>query len=389
MNRNAVTRSRLAVAVLILATLLFSPVAYSVEVSLEKSVASESRQVDDDYLFMGEALDFGGVVESLYFFGRHLTMSGRTRGILISAAETLDLNGNVGDDAVLAARTLNISGTLGSTTFAAAESVNLFEGAVVQGGLFAAGNSVRIDGTVNGDLYSGARRLLISGRVDGDVRVGAEDIAIDPEAVITGDFIYDSASMLSAAERERISGEVVFREKRAAKSWYSDKKVPWLASWVLSLLSLLSSLVFALLFYLIPGFRVEEGELGQRRFWIRSLWGIIPFFAYPVALGALVPAGVFFGLTIPIAISLFFSLGLLGYLLTAFALPQIGSYLSLLLGWRVHESRGVHARTLLGFVPVLILGMIPVIRGLLFVLVLSVGWGVALERLFKVRLGER
>ena len=380
---------RLAPGVFLLFLFFLVPLhLYSVEVSLEDSVESVRRQIDDDYLFMGETLSFEGAVESLYFFGKDLTMGGTARGNLISAAETLNFDGSVGDDTILAARTLNLSGTLGSTAFAAAETVNLFESAVAEGALFAAGNSVRIDGTVEGDLYVGARRLHISGRVDGDVRVGAERISIDPEAVISGDFIYDSASPLSAAEEERIAGEIRFKERTGEKPWYTEKKVPWLASWVLSLISLFSSLVFALLFFLVPGFRLDDTGRGHRRFWITVAWGLIPFFAYPVGIGALLLAGVFFGLTIPIAVTLFFSLGLLGYVLTAFALPQIGSYISLLFRWEVHERRGLHVRTLLGFVPVLILGMIPVVRGLLFVLVLSLGWGVALERLFEVHLGE-
>ncbi len=100
-------------------------------------------------------------------------------------------------------------------------------------------------------------------------------------------------------------------------------------------MALLSGLVFTLLFNLLPGLRVRDAARGRARFWTTFAWGLIPFFAYPVAMGALFLAGFIFGITVPIAISLSFGLGLVMFILTALAL----------------------------------------------------GWGVAIERLFDVRLG--
>ena len=43
---------------------------------------------------------------------------------------------------------------------------------------------------------------------------------------------------------------------------------------------------------------------------------------------------------------------------------------------------------LLGFAAVFVAGLIPVIGGITFVVVASLGWGIAIERLFQVRLGQ-
>ena len=102
-------------------------------------------------------------------------------------------------------------------------------------------------------------------------------------------------------------------------------------------------------------------------------------------------AGIIFGITVPIATTLLFSLGLLCYILSALALPQIGSYISLLFSRQLHKDEGsrVFSKSLLGFLPVLLLGMIPFLNLLMWVLVLSLGWGLALERLFNTRFGPQ
>jgi hypothetical protein len=67
-------------------------------------------------------------------------------------------------------------------------------------------------------------------------------------------------------------------------------------------------------------------------------------------------AGIVFGITVPIGIALTASLGLVGYILYAFA-------------------------------PIFVMGLIPVINAISFLVVASLGWGIAIEKLFNVRLG--
>lgn len=377
-------------AIAVLIVLLLAPGVTAVELTTDESVQNESRTIDDDYLFLGESLGFSGRSDSLYFLGKNLLMSGQNRGNLIAAAETIDLEGEVGDDTFLAGRTLNISGSLGSTSFVAGETVSLFEGSTVSGALFAAGSQVTLAGDISGDLYAGARRLIIAGRVDGNVRVGAAKIEIREGAVIAGDFIYDSREELSETELSAIQGSVTFREFDPEETW--EEKKPWLlrgGKWIFGLVLLLSVLVFTLLLYLFPGLRQAGPRRDHRHFWITVAWGLIPFFAFPLIIGALLLSGIVFGITVPIAITLFFSLGLISYVLSALALPQIGSYISANFRRQLHQDEGsrIFLKSLLGFVPVLVLGMIPVVNMLMWIVVLSLGWGVALERLFNVRFG--
>lgn len=361
-----------------------------VEVHVDEELDTESTNVQDDYLFLGKRLAFTGSADSLYFLGRELELSGNTRESVFAMARDLDVAGTVGRDAVLAGRTVDLTGTLGSTTFAAGNTVYLAEGARVAGGLFAAGRNVDITGAVEGDLYAGARRLVISGRINGNVTVGADRIILEEGAVITGDFTYKSDQQLSQDELAAVQGQVTFKEADFTEEWREGRWWLRVGSVIFTLVALLSGLVFALLFNLFPGVRVRASGRDHARFWTTFAWGLIPFFGFPVAIGALFVAGFIFGITVPIAISLSAGLGLVMFILTALALPEIGGYIARLFGWDLagREGGAVFVRILIGFVPVLVLGLIPFVQSVIFVIVLALGWGVAIERLFDVRLGE-
>ncbi|MFW5689306.1 MAG: hypothetical protein ACOC1U_07030, partial [Spirochaetota bacterium] len=60
--------------------------------------------------------------------------------------------------------------------------------------------------------------------------------------------------------------------------------------------------------------------------------------------------------------------------------PEIGSYLARLFGWQLAEREGsaIFVRILIGFVPVLVLGLVPVLKNIV-VVVLALGWGVAID----------
>lgn len=363
--------------------------AGAVELHMDEAPATEARTIDDDYLFMGESLGMTGAVESLYFFGETLTFTGRATGNLVAAAGTLVVEGDVSDDTMLAARTLTIGGRLADTSFVAAETLTMLPAATVGGALFAAAGDVRIDGTLEDDLLVAGREVLISGIVEGDVRAHAKELRIAPDARIVGDLTYSSDRELGAEELARVGGTVRIEEPDPER----DYRAPWflrLAPWVGQLVVLLSGLAFTLLVYLFPGFRGVDTARNGRRFWVTIAWGLIPFFAYPILIGALFLAGFAFGITVPVALSLVFSLGVLAYVLGAFALPQIGVYVRMLIGRSGADAtrRGApFTDALIGFVPVLVLGMIPILNGFVFILVTSLGWGMAIERMFNVRLG--
>jgi hypothetical protein len=62
-------------------------------------------------------------------------------------------------------------------------SDNIFinQGEEIQGNLYAAGNTISVDGTVKGDLICGAQTLNVNGKIEGDIICGAQTININGE----------------------------------------------------------------------------------------------------------------------------------------------------------------------------------------------------------------
>ncbi len=52
---------------------------------------------------------------------------------------------------------------------------------IASGNLYAAGNTITIDGTVNGDLIAAAQTINVNGRIEGDIIAAAQDIKINGE----------------------------------------------------------------------------------------------------------------------------------------------------------------------------------------------------------------
>ena len=63
--------------------------------------------------------------------------------------------------------------------------------------------------------------------------------------------------------------------------------------------------------------------------------------------------------------------------------------LSRVFGWSVYlrDDRAPFVRTLIGFIPVFVLGLIPGLNAISFLIAVSLGWGIAIEKLFNIRLG--
>lgn len=105
----------------------------------------------------------------------------------------------------------------------AGDLVTIPSGEVREGDLYAAGQTVRVDGRLNGDLIAGARRIQVDGQVDGDLfaagntvelrgpigdsaRIAGQSLTVD--TTIDGDLIAGGAE-LHVTENASIAGGLV------------------------------------------------------------------------------------------------------------------------------------------------------------------------------------
>ncbi len=61
------------------------------------------------------------------------------------------------------------------------DSIYIAKDEIVSGNLYAAGNTITVDGNINGDLIAAAQTININGRIEGDIIVAAQNININGE----------------------------------------------------------------------------------------------------------------------------------------------------------------------------------------------------------------
>src|SRR5262249_60507321 len=96
------------------------------------------------------------------------------------------ITGNVTDDLYAAGNSLWVNGTIARNARIAGRKLEIAPNARFEGNLSLAGNDVRMDGNVNGYVQTAARHVYINGPVGGDVEATAGQVELGPNARIAG-----------------------------------------------------------------------------------------------------------------------------------------------------------------------------------------------------------
>ena len=286
----------------------------------------------------------GETVDGVQAVGGTVVIAGTVTGDVQVAAGTLVITGTVAGDVSGAAGSVDIQGRVGGDVELGAGSFTLGEDAVVEGRLQAGAGSARLAGTVRGDAAVGAGSLVLepTATFEGDLRYDGE--LTDRGATVGGSLIHDPS--LGDGDRRFLDGvgDVVF-------GVYG-----FLVSFVLGAVLLLA----------FPAGtdrvrdRVREDPL------MSGLYGLVALVGVPVLL-------VFVALTIigiPLAI-----VGALVFALAAWVASVLGRYAvgSWLLGYVGTENRW--AALFVGLLAVALVGLVPVLGGLVEFVVLLLGLG--------------
>jgi len=344
--------------------------------STEKNEASK-----EDYLFAGEQLHFTGTAKDFFFGGKNLTFSGKTLSSLIAGGKQLDISGKVDNDLIAAGKEVRVSGRVEDQAFLAGAEVTIDKESVINGSLFVAGGKVTIKGTINGDVYVATGNLRVDGMVKGNVKCYAGAVQITENGRIIKDFTYTTERQLSQAEEERVNGSVYFSASES-KGW--GKKEKFASSTfrlVFGIITFMSLLVCGVLLLLLPVLRDMNyaGRTAQIRNYL--LWGLLPFFIYPMA----VIVSMIMVVTIPMGLLLIAAAIPLFVISQIIGITQFGQFLFTNFRWK-KQNRFLYF--LLGMALFFILGLIPVISCLRVVFFSCIGWGILLEGIFNTKLAK-
>jgi hypothetical protein len=203
-------------ALLVVLTLPFAAFAADFRTGENPSVTTGEQVVNDVYMAGGNVTSAGSIEGDLITGGGTVTVSGPVSGDIIASGGTLTILSTVGDDLRVAGGTIVVQGSVGGDIIAAGGQITI-GGPGVQGDLAIAGGSVRIDAPIAGNLKVGGGTVYINAPISGTVTIDAGEVTLGSKAVITGTLFYKAEKELTKEEGASVIGKVTFEKREVSK----------------------------------------------------------------------------------------------------------------------------------------------------------------------------
>jgi cytoskeletal protein CcmA (bactofilin family) len=332
-------------------------------------VVVEANQVieDDLYAAAGTVSILGTVRGDVVAAGGTVTVDGTVSGDVIAAGNSIAIRGEVDGSVRAAGNTVVVDGRIGGDLVAFASDVTILGNGRVGRDVIAGGAVVTLGGQTTRGVQVGSQSLTIDGRVGGDVQAQVQTLTLTARAMVDGALVYTSPAEASIASGAVVGGRT--EHTLPARTQPETQGALALAiDWVRGLIGLLALGLFLVFFF--PGFSRRSGEAIARS---------------PVlSLG--IGAGILIG--IPILAALIFILGAivggwwLGLVALAFYFAAIAVSLPVAaigLGASILRvtQRPIHLAValLVGLVVLLLLGLVPILGAIVFLLAVLFGLG--------------
>ncbi len=340
------------------------------------SIKTDNTVYNDDYIFLGNELNFSGKSEDLIFLGKRLTFDGATKLGLTAVGEHLIINGSTGNGIMTAAVNTIVNGPVRGNNYFAGKSINISEKSTIDGYVFMAGATLTIDGIVNGNVYAAAGQVLLNGTVNGDVKVYGGRITFGDNAHVNGNLIYGSKEKIDESAKSKITGTITHDKKLSCEMNDSafDKTMRSIGAFFKVVLFIAIALL-GLIILLLPSFRYLDNKQTSQQFWNTFVWGIIPLLMYP-AIIILCFVMIF---SIPLGVILILGLIPLLFFTYIIGATLIGKQLISLFKWNIVKR---HYHFLIGGAALCIVSIIPVLNFLCFLFVTACGLGVFVKFIF-------
>ena len=321
--------------------------------------------INEDVYAAGESVTVdANVTGDVLAAGGEVTVAGQVSADVMAAGGQVEVRANVGDDVRAFGGQLEISADIGDHLIAAGGKVIVESDTRVGGRTWLAGGEITVDGRLGHGLLAAGGNISVSGQIEGDVDLTGDSIRIEPGAVIHGDVVWRSEHEIRVDKKATITGSVV------------RKPLPYregpgrAAGTIMSVLTLFVSVM--ILTYFFPGFLGGAGEILRTRFGRSLLTGFILLIMVPVAIVLLfvTVVGWLAGLVL---LALYFVAIAIAMLVGVRTLTEFGArqFKQELAGswWRLALA------VALTLVALSVVGLIPVVGGLVWFLLLIGGLG--------------
>lgn len=340
-----------------------------------------SGRITEDVYMAGATVQVLGEVEGdVVVAGGSVSIVNTVSGDVLAAGGSVSITGNVNDDIRAAGGSVAIAGNVGDDAVVAGGSVTLESGSTVGGRAWFAGETVTVNGNVNGELRATGKKVILAGTVGGDVEIIAESIVIEPGAAIKGKFTYSAPSEADVREGAVIEGAVDWHESEFGEF---DDRGPGFAGTLVFYLSLAASAIVLFLVYApLPATAVQR--LDNAPFKSLGL-GLAILFATPFVVLMLFVSVL--GTPLAFIVLALYAVALIVGLLTG--IIWIGDAGFRRLGKKPDDSKWIRAWSIVAAAALLlIVGLIPFIGGLAFLIVLLLGIGAVTLNFYQLFAGR-
>lgn len=324
--------------------------------------------------------------DDVFAAGGDLVISGASAEHLIAVGGNISANSFTVHDLILAGGEITFtSGTVQDDTVLAGSEIKLGRGLIIGGSAVLAGSEIEIDAPIGGTLKAVAEEIDLRSDVVGDVELFAETIRVGAGVTIGGDLSYRAAS-LEVDPTANITGAVIqlaSDDRPEIFEAYGRKMIAMFAVAGLVIIGglLLTTAVIAALF---PGLLGRTERMMQMKPWQTLGVGALAVIAGPFLLALLMSSVI--GIPLALAIGSFYLAAMpLAFAASAYYLGLTGRNLARRdktgdpdtmlgrIGW-----------SLLGIVFLILIGLIPFLGALLWLVAFIFGMGAVIVQVGKL-----
>lgn len=344
----------------------------------EHVLIPQTETIHNDLIVGGESVHIEGTVDGdVIVFTRDLTVTGHITGDLIAFAAESHMEGTVDGSVRMVSNMATLEGSVGKNVNSLANTMELTSKGTVGGEVIAVGNRLSLDGRIQRDVFAIARQTYLDGFVGGEFRARGENLNIASTAEIDGPAIFRGGRQPTIASGAKLASPMQFEHRReVGRGLVAFRRVIHeIFGYGVALL------VGLILITVLPGFfRMALYE--TRRFGHSMGVGALALIAGVVVLVLAV-------LLILIGVGAGFAAMLLYVPMLYLAQVFIGTWLGVrLLGEGASATSAVIGRMALGLLILRVVGLIPVLGGLLWLVVWIWGVGAILLAVYRISRAE-
>ncbi|RKP44586.1 polymer-forming cytoskeletal protein [Trinickia fusca] len=326
------------------------------------------RDIGNDHFATGNSVEIEQpVAGDAMAAGTAVIVSSNVAGDVVLTGRDLLIDGDAGQNLYAAGSEVVVNGAVGRNARLAGGRIDIGRRAHIAGNVSVAGGRINVIGDVKGYVEAAGGRIYIDGTVGGDVEASGREVALGPNARVTGALRYRSPNPIEQDPRAVVSGGI---ERLTAQRLHAPARAMhrvgrWI--WTIGLM-----LLAALLVATMPGVSLRVSETLSQRFLLSLLLAFVVIVCAPVAAIVLLVTGI--GAPLGILVVLAYpALMLIGYVSAGIALGD-----AIVRRVRPTDAALKRRRTAYAALAVLALSLvrwIPWIGGVITVLALLAGVG--------------